>query len=158
MAQDFRSVMSELWRKLKLGAPEFGSSHSLPLAVDNLEIDLRESADGRHVIVSGVVGRLAPDAHRREQQVRRLLQANLGFLQSNRAGLALEGSEETATVQVEAAYPYAANRIELLVGLIEDVLYRLEFHAADLAIEPTQGAAVRPAVMSSTQETFIFRP
>jgi len=73
MAQDFKSVMSELWAKLKLGAPEFGPTYALTLSIDGFDIGLNESADGRNVVVTGVIGRLAPDAYRREEQVRKLL-------------------------------------------------------------------------------------
>jgi hypothetical protein len=157
MAQDFQSVMSQLWGRLKLGAPAFGPSHSLTLSIDGLDVRLDESADGRHVIVSGVAGKLAPDAFRREQQVRNLLKTNLGMLQSSKAGLSLESSDERATVRIEAAYPYAANQIELLTRLIEDVLYRLELHTAELTAERERRQAGAP-VMSATEETFIFRP
>src|SRR5262245_46398856 len=106
MAQDFQSVVSELWAKLKLGAPAFGDTHSITLTVDGLDVWLNESADGRSIVVTGIAGRLSPDVYRREQQVRTLLKTNLGMVQSSKAGLRLESADETATVRVEAAYPY----------------------------------------------------
>jgi hypothetical protein len=108
--------------------------------------------------VTGVAGRLSPDLYRREQQVRSLLKTNLGMLQSSKAGVSLESSDETAVVRVEAAYPYAANRIDQLTRLIEEVLFRLEFHAAELATDRSQRPANGPTLVSPAQETFIFRP
>jgi hypothetical protein len=158
MAQDFRSVMSELWTKLKLGAPDFGPTHALTLSIDGFDIGLNESADGRNVVVSGVIGRLAADAYRREEQVRKLLKSNLGMLQSSGAGLSLETTDETATVRVQAIYPYAANRLDLLTRGIEEVLFRLEMHAGDLTVARGRGPARESAVAPASLETFIIRP
>ncbi len=66
MAQDFKSVTTELWAKLKLGPPAFGPTHTLTLSIDGFDVVLSESADGRNVIVSGLAGRLAADAFRRD--------------------------------------------------------------------------------------------
>ena len=72
----------------------------ITLTVDGLDVWLAESADGRNIIVTGVAGRLSPDLYRREQQVRALLKANLGMLQSSKAGLRLESADETATAPI----------------------------------------------------------
>ena len=159
MAQDFKSVMSELWAKLKLGAPDFGPTNALTLSIDGFDIGLNESADGRNVVVTGAIGRLASDAYRREEQVRKLLKSNLGMLQSSGACLSLETTDDTSTVRVQAIYPYAANRLDLLTRGIEEVLFRLEMHAGDLAVARGRGPATRePAVAAASLETFIIRP
>jgi hypothetical protein len=161
MADTFRTLITELWAKLKLGSPRFDASSTVTLAVDGVDLTLGEAPDGRHLVVSGVAGRLAADPNTRADQVRRLLKANLGFLQSNRAGLFVESTDDTATVRIQAVYPYAAGRIEQLIGLIEDVLHRLEIHSGDLANQPSAAAkqqASHRAFTPVSHEEFIFRP
>jgi len=158
MADDFNSVISALWARLRLGAPTLDDSRSVTMSVDNFDVMLSESPDGQGLVLWAIAGRLAPDFHRRDEQVRTLLKTNLGMLQSNGAGLRLESSGETATVRVEAAYPYAAKNLDRLVSLIEDVLYRAEFHAPDLAATAAPRPALRAVQNDLSPETFIFRP
>jgi Tir chaperone protein (CesT) family len=161
MVDTFKTLISELWAKLKLGSPRFDASSTVMLTVDGLHLTLDEAPDGRHLIVSGAAGRLAADPTTRSDQVRRLLKANLGFLQSNRAGLFLESTDDTATVRIQAVYPYAAGRIDQLTALIEDVLHRLEIHSGDLANQSaaaTKQQVGHRAFTPVSHEEFIFRP
>jgi Tir chaperone protein (CesT) family len=162
MADDFRSIMTQLWASLGLRAPSFGPEASIVLNIDGIDVTLSESADGRHVVVASTVGRLSADPQRRSEQVRQLLKANLGFLQSNAACLSLASTEAAAPVRVEAIYPYRAARLGQLTGLIEDVLHRVEVHAMDLAAGPVAATArpqtSHPAFTAVSQEDFIFRP
>lgn len=159
MADEFHAVITELWTKLKLGVPVFGQGQAVTMTVDGVDVSLAESADGNHVVVSGIAGRLPAQAYQREEQVRRLLRTNLGLLQSNCSGLLLEGSEDTAAVRVQAVYAYTQRRIDTLIQCIEDVLDRLEMHAGDLggAAAHASSAAVR-AVDPAPLDTLIFRP
>ena len=158
MAQDFRTLITELWAKLKLGAPRFGDTETIALSIDGLEVILSESADGRHLLVSGLAGRPARDQHAAEEEVRRLLRTSLGLVQGNRAGLRLDTSGEMPAFRVEGAYPYAANRLDDLTKLIEDVLFRLELHAGELAVSRPGRQTGRPAFTQLSQDNIILNP
>jgi hypothetical protein len=158
MAQDFHTLVTALWAKLKLGTPAFGPTPAISLAIDGVEVTLSESADGRHLVVSGLAGRLSRDRHYREQQVRKLLKANLGMLQSSRAGLSLEAGADAAAVRVIAVYPYAADHLDGLMRCIEDVLYRIEFHSGDLVEAGRTPTLTNPTNAPSPQDAFIIRP
>jgi hypothetical protein len=162
MADDFRTLMTQLWASLGLRAPAFAAEASIVLNIDGIDVTLSESADGRHVVVAATVGRLSADPQRRSEQVRQLLKANLGFLQSNAACLSLASTDAAAPVRVEAIYSYRAARLDQLTGLIEDLLHRVEVHAMDLAEAPVAATArpqtSHPAFTAVSQEDFIFRP
>lgn len=158
MAEDFEAAITALWGRLKLGTPAFGPNKTALLAVDGINLQLNESADGRHIVISGMAGRLAPNPHRSEAQVRALLKANLGLLKSNRAGLSVDSSDAASPVRVTSTYAYALKRPELLDRLIEDVLYRVELHAGELTIETTRQAAGSKPTPQVSHETLIIRP
>jgi hypothetical protein len=161
MADDFRAIVSQLWAALGLRTPSFGSDASVVLNIDGIDVLLKESADGRHVIVSGSPGRLSQDPQRRGEQVRQLLTANLGFLQSNQSCVSLGSSEDAAPVRVEAVYAYREGRPDLLKPLIEEVLHRVEIHAPDLAADRAAPARAQPSQRAFTavsQDDFIIRP
>lgn len=161
MADDFRSVVTQLWASLGLRAPSFGQDASIVLDIDGISVALNESADGRHLVVSGTPGRLSADSLQRDEQVRLLLRANLGFLQGNAACVSLASADAAAPVRVEAVYAYRTAQIKQLRNLIEDVLHRIEIHAADLAAASAataQHQAGHPAFTSVSQDDFIFRP
>jgi hypothetical protein len=155
MADDFRKVISDLFTKLNLGKPSFGDREAIVLTIDRREITLRESDDGRHLVVSGKAGRLSSDPRLRGEQIRRLLKVNLGMLQTSQSGVALVSTEEEAFVEVQAVYPYAMGRIDQLMSQIETVLDRLERHASELS---GSAAPSRPKVVETVpDDAFIFR-
>src|SRR5262245_52817044 len=99
MAEEFRRVITDLWAKLNLARPVFGETETVTLTIDRFELTLRESDDGRHLLIAGTAGRLAADPRLRGEQVRRLLKANLGMLQRNPAGLWVDDSPDAAFVR-----------------------------------------------------------
>lgn len=130
----FEKTVTALWAQLGLPAPAFGAQDTVTLLVEGTTIVLSESRDGEGILVSASPGRLAADPFQRGAQVARLLQANLGFLLGNRAGLYLDDEDGPApVVRVEADWRYAEASTDRLVQRVEDVLHRVEFHRPDLA-------------------------
>lgn len=161
MADDFRSVVTQLWTSLGMRAPSFGADASIILNIDGIDLTLRESPDGRHLLISGTAGRLSADPMRASEQVRQLLKTSLGLLQSNPACLSLASTDAAAPVQIEAAYAFRTGRIASLKALIEDVLHRIELQAPDLASGSSATAGPQTshrAFTAVSQEDFIFRP
>jgi hypothetical protein len=160
MSDAFTGEMTRLWGSLGLTAPAFRSETTVVLRIDEIDVVLSETPDGRCVLASARAGRLSGEPSRRAEQVRGLLQTNLGVLADNRSCVCLDDkSAPHPTVLVRALYPYAARQIDRLKRMIEDVVDMVELHRSSLSDQPMTLAATPRAVAGpAPEESVIFRP
>ena len=159
MSDAFKEEMARLWGSLGLAAPVFRDENTAVLKIDEIDVVLSESPDGRCVVATARAGRLSGDPSRRADQVRALLQANLGLLARNRSCVCLDDTAAPhPAVLVRALYPYAVREIERLKGMIEDVLAMVELHRASLSDQPPARIAATRTIASQPGEAVIFRP
>jgi len=159
MSDAFKGEMTRLWGSLGLAAPLLRDQNTAVLKVDDIDIVLTETPDGRCVVATARAGRLSGDPSRRADQIRSLLQANLGLLARNRSCICLDDKAAPhPTVLVQALYPYALRQIERLKGAIEDVLAMVELHRSSLSDQPPPRIAASGTVASQAGEAVIFRP
>jgi hypothetical protein len=156
MTGTFTSTITHLWSILDLGAPKFQPTGEIILSVGGVDITLKDTPDERHLLLTGVAGRLADDQRAAAQQVRALLRKGLGYLTSSRSCISLrEEGGVNLTVVVQAIYPLD-DHIDTLVEIIHEVLLVLEFARAELtAISPSRYQA---PLQKTASETIIFMP
>jgi hypothetical protein len=159
MNDAFKGEMTRLWGNLGLAAPVFRDQNTTVLKIDDIDVVLTESPDGRCVLATARAGRLSEDPSRRADQIRALLQSNLGALAGNRSCICLDDKDAPdPTVLVRALYPYALGQIGHLKGAIEDVLAMVELHRWSLSDQPPTRIAATRSVTSQPSEAVIFRP
>lgn len=157
MPEAFETALAELAAQLSL--PPFKAADGrVEIRIDALAVEIRESRDGRGIVVRASPGRLSDDPGLRGEQTRRLLKEGLGLIASSSAGIVVEGDADGGRLVVAlAVYPYRARRVKRLVEAIEDVVAAAERFAPLLA-NRRAAAADRPRTGPDLPEALIFRP
>lgn len=158
MADEPRDWIDRLWSKL--GMQRQSSDARDLLDVDGIAVRIFASDSERALLVEADGGMLPVDSVGRSRAVKRLLSVNLGMLTSNRAGTYLNdaGSGRTA-VTVQGVWTLGQGGIDGLIAVIDDVVYRAEFHRRDLDSEAAPRVlATVSAGSEDFEERFIFRP
>jgi hypothetical protein len=155
---DFRSTITSLWARLGMGEPRFGDANRVRLRVESVGLDLIDNGRGA-LEIEGVAGRLDRPGPARANQVRRILESNLGLLLGNDAGVflrtALDG--ETA-LAVRSSYAMKTARPDRLIKKIEDVVRLIEYYAGELKSANVAPRRQEAREASSFEPAVIFRP
>jgi hypothetical protein len=163
MTNEFHRVIANLWRSLGLSSPRFRPEGTTTLMVDGFEIKLALLEDG-HIAVSGRAGRLSTNPVRMDEQISRLLTANLRMLSHNRACCWLEDSgfddqgAEPPMAVIEALSPCSAGSMNRLVETIGDVAHLAGEYSRELGGSAPQPRAERVEEESFSDDMVIFRP
>jgi hypothetical protein len=125
MTDAFRDIVATLWKELGLSPPRFDRNDAAAtLTVDGIALTLAPTEDGGHIAVSATAGKLSANPAAADEQVARLLAANLVTLPSSRACVGLDDRDSpTPTVMVRAFVPCQAAANDWLVKAISDVAY-----------------------------------
>jgi hypothetical protein len=161
MSEDFQRLVTKLWASLGLPAPVFRAKNRIVLSIDRIDVELAESPDGGHIILTARAGRLsAGDPMRRAEQVQNILYSNLGSLTSHRVCVSVDpkGADDP-TVLVQGISAYETAGAAELTGVVQDVVAVAEVHAAELTGERARAAGRTPASnQQAVGDTVIFRP
>ncbi len=105
-------------------------------------------------------GFLPLDPPERARAVRRILAVNLGMLTTNAAGTLLADAGAGRTVlHVVATWPLGAGGVDGLMAVIDDVVYRAEFHRRELSDGAgTRPRVVKPEIHEDFDARYVFRP
>lgn len=159
MSDDFQSVITELWRALRLPPSSVNPGQAM-LTFDNIPIELSASSDGRHIQISGQAGTLSDNPALMAEQVSHILKANLRALPFSHACVCLVRESPTAApkVVVRAYSPCQTAFMDRLAESIGDVLHSIEEHAQELT-RYTSGAARQPSLGKEIfRDAIILRP
>jgi hypothetical protein len=158
MQQDFRSTVTQLWRRLGLGEPRFNEPGRIQLRIDRTSLDLTDNGRGR-LVVEGIAGALPAGGPEAARRIRRVLQTNLGFLLGNEAGVYTKNRQGETVLAVRAGYAYSLGNPDRLKKTIEDTLRVIDYYAAEFASAPSPAApAGARGVAEETMGAVIFRP
>lgn len=133
----------------------------MSLSVDGVDVGLRETRDGEHILVRSTIGRLSDDARERSDQVNWILKANLAFMMNSSACVRLdEAANGSVFVVAENLHSCRTDDIDSLTRRIEDVISTAETYHGRLNIGTRNPAPGRPAGAHETtgEDTIIFRP
>jgi len=159
MSEDFRKLVTDLWSSLGLRAPVFRSRNQMVLNIDGMDIDLSESPDGRHMLVTGNAGRLSADPTRRAQQVQQILDLNLATMTRHRACVSAEPKgEDTPAILIQGICSYDTSNVGELTGIVQEVLGLVEGYSPQLRDERGTGARRPTSKPPPVDEAVIFRP
>jgi hypothetical protein len=161
MSDDFQGLVAKLWASLGLPAPVFRTKNRIVLNIDRIAVELAESPDGGHMILTARAGRLsAEDPMRRAEQVQYILYSNLGSLTSHHACVSVDPKgAESPTVLVQGICSYETAGVAELTSVVQDVVALAEAHAAELTGERSRATGRTPASnQQGLGDTVIFRP
>ena len=103
MPSDVRMAVEAIWQAMGLAAPPEEIGSRFEFQVDDTEITLEQTRDGRAVLVQAVLGTLSPNPQTAADQLRRLLRVALALSTQNRSALNLPGAADTAQLAQRVA-------------------------------------------------------
>lgn len=157
--RDFRSAVTALWTRLRLGEPRFTEPGRIQLRIDGIGLDLVDNGRGL-LVVEGYAGPLATDPVARARQTRRVLETNLGFVPIGEAGVYLRARPNgEKSLAGRATYAYRRSNLDYLVKIIEDVLQAIEYYRAEFkTVATVTGQRSAQASPDPLGTAMIFRP
>jgi len=158
MSDDFRKVIEKLWLALHLRTPSF--TGRTVLTVEGLDLELSAAADGQHMVVTGIAGRLSPHPGRCAVQVDRILHLSLQHLACNAACVGLDENDDgVPTVVVRGITPCDCREMDRLAQTISDVASLTETSRRELEEHSYSPYAPNPRPVAQTTDTLIvFEP
>ena len=160
MSNEFRTLVTALWASLGLRPPAFSERPHVVLSIDGFDLELSETPDGRHLLVTGRAGTLSAEPGRRIRQVQHLLEFNLAAVASHRACVSLAPPDhEAPAVLVQGLCGYETAGAADAIRIIQDVVAVLETHAPELTSgRDAPARQPRPSDPQTAGEAVIFRP
>lgn len=103
MPSDVRLAVEAIWQAMGLAAPPEEIGDRFDFSMDDTEVELRLTRDGRSILIEAVLGELSANPQTAGDQLRRLLRVGLGLSAVNRSALSLPGAKDTAQLAQRAA-------------------------------------------------------
>lgn len=102
MAGSVRPAVEAIWQVLGVGVPPDSIGERYAFTVDDIEMELRLSRDGRGIELAGRMGRLGLHPMQAADQLRRMLRLGLGLAALNRAALVLPAGGDRGALEAMA--------------------------------------------------------
>lgn len=154
----FQSVIAALWARLDLGQPRLVEPGRVQLRIGAVAVDLLDEGQTM-LVIEGSAGNLPSAPAERDEEIRRILRTNLGFLLNGDAGVytkRLPG--DRIAVMVRSTCRYASHSTERLVQQIEDVVNVLEHYTAGLKQYAPPPRQHKRRASRDTEAAVIFKP
>lgn len=175
MPSDVRLAVEAIWQAMGLAAPPEEIGERFDFSMDDTEVELRLTRDGRSILVEAVLGDLSANPQTAGDQLRRLLRVGLALSAVNRSALSLLGARDTAQLaqraarqteglaplQVRAVARIDGNPAREAIPALQDVLGWRQFSDPILervAVPSGRDTPIRRSASDPTADMVIFQP